>query len=155
MIEWIKANDVLLAWVALGSAVMFVAAILVTPLALVRLPADRFAKPKRERRPPRGRSAALRIAWQVGRNALGAVLIVAGILMLLLPGQGVLTILVGLMLMSFPGKYRLVRWFIRRRPVLAVINRIRARWGHPPFWFEPPCSDARREGPSGPHGREK
>lgn len=43
------------------------------------------------------------------RNVLGAILLVAGIAMLVLPGQGVPTILISLGLMNFPGKYRLER----------------------------------------------
>jgi hypothetical protein len=45
--------------------------------------------------------------------------------MLLLPGQGVLTILIGIVLLDFPGKYRLERWAVRHRPVYRSINWLR------------------------------
>ena len=53
--------------------------------------------------------------------------------MLVLPGQGVLTILIGVMFINFPGKYRLERWVVMRDPVLKTINRLRQRAGHPPL----------------------
>ena len=49
------------------------------------------------------------------------------------PGQGLLTLLVGLLLMNFPGKYRLERWLVGRRGVLTALNWLRRRGGHPPF----------------------
>jgi hypothetical protein len=63
----------------------------------------------------------------IGRNALGYVFIVVGIVMLVIPGQGVLTIVIGIMLLNFPGKYRLERWLVVRRPVLRSINWLRRR----------------------------
>jgi hypothetical protein len=53
--------------------------------------------------------------------------------MLVTPGQGILTILVGLLLMNFPGKYRVERWLVTRPGVLRSLNRLRKRRGEPPF----------------------
>jgi len=61
------------------------------------------------------------------------VLILAGVAMLVLPGQGMLTIVLGIMLLNFPGKYRLERRVARMRPVARSINWMRARGGHPPL----------------------
>ncbi len=47
--------------------------------------------------------------------------------MLALPGQGVLTIIIGLVLMEFPGKYHAERLVINRPSVLAAINWIRVK----------------------------
>jgi len=58
---------------------------------------------------------------------------VAGIIMLVLPGQGIFTILIGIMLLNFPGKYRLERWIVARRPVLRSINWLRRRAGRAPL----------------------
>ena len=69
----------------------------------------------------------------IGKNALGFILVVAGIIMLVLPGQGVFTILIGIMLLNFPGKYRLERWIVARRPVLRSINWLRRRAGRAPL----------------------
>jgi hypothetical protein len=72
----------------------------------------------------------------IGRNLLGYVFIVAGILMLVTPGQGMLTILIGLTLVNFPRKYRLERWIVSRRPVLRSVNWLRRRAGCPPLSLE-------------------
>ena len=53
--------------------------------------------------------------------------------MLVTPGQGVLTILAGLLLMNFPGKYRLERWLVMRPGVMRALNWLRARRGQTPF----------------------
>jgi len=65
----------------------------------------------------------------IGKNLLGCVIIVAGIVMLVLPGQGILTILAGIMLLDFPGKYRLLRWIVARPQVLRTLNWLRRRAG--------------------------
>jgi hypothetical protein len=73
------------------------------------------------------------VALLVLKNACGIVFLIAGIAMLILPGQGFLTVLIGVMLVNFPGKYRLERRFIRIRPVARSINWIRSRAGQPPL----------------------
>jgi len=60
----------------------------------------------------------------------------AGIAMLVLPGQGILAILGGIELMDFPGKYRLERWIVSRPAVLRSVNWLRRRMGRPPLVFE-------------------
>ena len=50
------------------------------------------------------RYPVLRPLLLIAKNLLGFVLIVAGIAMLVLPGQGLLTIVVGVVLMNFPGR---------------------------------------------------
>ncbi len=65
----------------------------------------------------------------LGKNLLGLVVLVIGIAMLVLPGQGVLTIVTGLLLMDFPGKYRFERWLVHQRPVLLGVNWLRGKAG--------------------------
>ena len=67
--------------------------------------------------------------------ALGAA--VCGALMLVLPGQGLLTLLAGLMLVEFPAKRRLELWILRRAPVLRVVQWMRSRAGKPPLDLPP------------------
>jgi len=69
----------------------------------------------------------------ISKNLLGCVIVLLGIAMLVLPGQGILTIVIGLVLINFPGKYRLERWIITRGPVLRAINLIRQRSGRQPL----------------------
>lgn len=102
-----------------------VASVLLVPRFLASLPADYLQA--KWHAPPK--SALLRVA----RNLLGVVLVLLGIAMLLLPGQGLLTLLVGLLLVDFPGKHRLVTRLLSRPKVLSVVNTLRAHKNAPPL----------------------
>jgi hypothetical protein len=82
-----------------------------------------------------GRHPAVRWTGLIAKNLLGAAVVVAGVLLSLpgIPGQGVLTILIGLMLLNFPGKRKLERKIVGRPRILRSINRLRARFGKPPL----------------------
>jgi hypothetical protein len=117
--------------------VMAAASLVVTGWILVRLPANYFAGDK----PPAfwaDRHPILRWLGQVGKNVLGVLLVVLGVILSLpgVPGQGVLTILIGLMFLDLPGKRRLEQKLVRRPRVLNVINRLRARYGRGALVFE-------------------
>jgi len=58
--------------------------------------------------------------------------------MLLLPGQGLLTILIGLLLLDFPGKRALELRLLRRPALRGFLDRMRQRRGVPPFVLERP-----------------
>jgi hypothetical protein len=69
------------------------------------------------------------------KNLLGLAIIALGILLSIpgIPGQGVLTILIGVLLLDIPGKHRLVRWIAARPGVLRGLNRLRAAFARPPL----------------------
>jgi hypothetical protein len=79
--------------------------------------------------PPRTDSMLLHIA----HNLLGVVLVLLGVAMLVLPGQGLLTLLVGLLLVDFPGKHQLAVRLLSRPKVLSVVNKLRAHKGAAPW----------------------
>jgi hypothetical protein len=133
MMEWFKEHESLL-WVAgISSLVVVVASAVAIPALVVRMPPDYFAHARR----PKGRLAsshpALRGLIIVGKNAVGAVLMVAGLAMLLLPGQGLLTALVGFFLIDAPGKYRVEKWLVRRSLVRRPIDWMRRKRGREPL----------------------
>lgn len=118
-------------------ALLFLGTLLVSlgvvAVVLVRLPADYFSarrRPHFERAHP-----ALRVVLIVLKNLLGIAIVAVGLVMSLpgVPGQGLLTIFIGLMLVDFPGKYRLERAIVLRPRVLGAINRLRVRYGKPPL----------------------
>jgi hypothetical protein len=79
-----------------------------------------------------------RLSWtvrRVVRNAVGLLLVLVGAVLSLpgVPGQGVLTILVGLFFVDFPGRRQLERALARRPGVLERLNRLRTRFGRPPL----------------------
>ncbi len=118
-------------------AIIFLVTLLVSLavvlLVLLRLPETYFTRP---RRPMFGGAhPVLRVVLLVIKNLVGVAVVAVGLLMSLpgVPGQGFLTIFLGLMLVDFPGKYRLERAIIRRPRVHGLINRLRARFGRPPL----------------------
>ena len=82
-----------------------------------------------------GRHPLVRVLGIVGKNLLGVLLIVVGVLLSVpgIPGQGILTIAIGVVLLDIPGKQRLVRAVVRRKGVLRSINRFRAWFGRAPL----------------------
>lgn len=106
------------------SIVVFVGSLIAIPVAIVRLPEDYLVRP-----PEETKSVPLKIA----KNVLGVALLAVGIAMLVLPGQGVLMVIVGLMLIDFPGRHKLVVKLMKKPKVLKVITAIRKRFGKPPL----------------------
>jgi ABC-type sugar transport system permease subunit len=128
MLEWVREH---FWWTFALSVVILVGTVVLVPLVVARLPQDHFVRPEPGRWSRR--HSLLRGALWIGRNLLGAVLIVAGIAMLVLPGQGILTILIGLLVLEFPGKRALELRLARRPRVRRAIDWIRAKAGRPPL----------------------
>jgi hypothetical protein len=104
---------------------------------LVRMPADYF-HPNYDRSFMPGRRGAMRWAGVIGKNALGLLLVLLGLALSLpgVPGQGLLTILLGLVLQDIPGVNALEHRIMRRPAVVKAINGLRARFGKPPLILE-------------------
>ena len=136
MIQWIETHRTILTWLTAVSMATTVACLIVVPFLIVRIPSNYFVYGSDSRKVWVHRHLIARSILIIAKNLFGYVLVVAGILMLVLPGQGVLTILVGIMLLNFPGKYELERWIVTRQPVLRSINWIRRRGGKGPLIFE-------------------
>jgi hypothetical protein len=111
--------------------VTFVGTLIALPIFVARIPADYFRRDRRYARHHGAQSAVLRVLGWLLKNLLGVVLILAGVAMLVLPGQGILTILIGIMLMNFPGKHALEQRIVQQPSVLRAINWMRARAHQP------------------------
>lgn len=122
----------MLALVAGASVAMFIGSLIAIPWMLVRLPADYFDT-RVARHWMRDRHPLLRAAGLLVKNVAGVVFVAAGLAMLVLPGQGILTILIGVSLVDFPGKRRLEAQLVGQPAVLRGINSVRARFGKPPL----------------------
>ena len=85
----------------------------------------------------RGRLSIPRLLGLVLKNIIGVIFILAGLAMLVLPGQGVLTILLGIMLMNFPGKSALELHIVQQPTVLRAINWMRQRAHRPALLVTP------------------
>ncbi len=120
--QWIPV-DVLIGLTAV-SVIGFIVSLIAIPLILVRLPADYF-----DTRTPRhwmkDHHPVLRLVGLVVKNVVGIVFVLVGIAMLFLPGQGLLTMLIGISLVDFPRKRELEAKMVGQRTLLGVINSMR------------------------------
>lgn len=137
MLEWIGLSRTAAVWIAIASTGMLIAALIAVPLLVVRIPVDYFAHPRRSGAVWHRKRPWFRWVWLVAKNALGGALFVAGVLMLVLPGQGLLTLLLAVALLDFPGKFRLQRWVATRRGVIDSINWTRKKAGKRPLTLKP------------------
>ena len=136
MLEWLPIGENKVWWIVGASLLTFLAFMILVPLLAIRIPPDYFAQKNFHKKLWADHHLGLRMVLLIGKNVLGCVLLAAGIVMLVLPGQGTLTILAGMMLLDFPGKYRLVRWIVSRPRVLGTLNWLRRRAGRPPLFLE-------------------
>ena len=124
-------------WVGLiiFSVIAFVGTLIAIPAILIRLPPDYFKnhhhKPWFANHHPVIRTLGLMI-----KNIVGIIFLLAGIAMLFLPGQGLLTMLLGILFIDFPGKHRLEQKLIQHPQILKAINAFREKTGKPPFTFD-------------------
>ena len=79
----------------------------------------------------------LRMLGHVAKNAIGGIFLFAGFLMLFLPGQGILTMLIGISMLDFPGKRKIEAKMIGQATVLNVINSMRKKFAKPPLIIAP------------------
>ncbi len=133
-LEWLDQvrRHAALGWWALGlSIVLSVGGVLLVRWLLVAMPADFFVRPGPL--PWQLRHPVVRWSLTIGKNVLGAVLLIIGVLMLVAPGPGIMTILAAVILMDFPGKRTMEQRFLALPAVLHTINRMRQRAKRPPL----------------------
>ncbi len=127
--EWIVA-------VLFGlSLTTVVATLFFVPWAIVRIPSDYFAHRQPPPTPWDKLHPVLRVVTVVAKNLIGIVLFLAGVLMAmpLVPGPGIITVLVGLALVDIPGKRALERRIVKQPRVFAALNRLRTKYDRPPL----------------------
>jgi hypothetical protein len=107
----------------ISSVVVAAGMLAAIPWYVRRMPADFFVRPRP--RPP--------LPKLIARNLAGLVLVALGVALLVLPGQGLLTILLGLSLLDFPAKHRAIGWLLGRRVLRAGMQKLRHKLGQPPL----------------------
>jgi hypothetical protein len=133
MLDWIGDHSTLLWITGAVSLVVLVASFFLAPLVVARIRPDYFAHDKRPDRSWIDFPPAVRIAIHIGKNVLGVILLLAGLVMLVTPGPALLTLLVGFFLLDFPGKYRFEKWLVARPFIHRPINWLRRRSGRVPL----------------------
>jgi hypothetical protein len=125
--------DPLYVWIAVATVATFVVGTIGGALCLLWLPADYFdAENVVSRTTPCLNSFG---SWAVflGRNVVGGALIIAGLVMLVIPGPGILAVAVGAVLVDFPGKHKLISKLLARPHVLGAANAWRKKFHKPPL----------------------
>ena len=136
ILGWIQTHYELMSWLAGISVVTFVVTLLAVPILVIHIPEKYFLHEQRAPRHNPKPAGAFRLVCRILRNIAGGYFVLIGIIMLLTPGQGLLSILVGIMLMDLPGKYKVERAIIRKEKVLSTINWLRAKAHRPPLQVE-------------------
>jgi len=118
----------------LGSLAFSFAAI---AIVMVKIPANYFSSHYTQDILP---DSPWLVRWGavVAKNVFGVFLIILGIVLSLpgVPGQGILTILLGLIMIDIPGKRPLEARIIKRPAVLSAVNSLRAKYGKPPLLLD-------------------
>ena len=139
MIDRLTAFWASLTWgtILLGAG-LFLGSLLISfasiGLVMVKIPANYFSSHYVQDFLPDSRWA-VRWGAVIAKNVLGVFLIIIGIILSLpgVPGQGILTILLGLIMVDIPGKKPLEARIIKRPAVLAAVNNLRDRYGKRPL----------------------
>jgi len=114
--------------------VTFAISLAAISLILVKLPSTYFQQ-SHSRNFWVDRHPSMRWAGLIGKNVLGILLVLLGVLMAIpgVPGQGILTILLGIVFIDLPGKRALEYKILKRPSVLEKINSLRHRFSKPPL----------------------
>ena len=138
MLDWIRAHPAILGWSFGLSVLLFLGSLIVMPVLIARMSSTYFVSRELPEESWRRQHSVTRFTVLTLKNVVGAILLLAGVAMLVLPGQGIVTILVGISLLNFPGKRRLELRIVRLPTVLRAIHWIRAKAGRPPLVLPEP-----------------
>ena len=129
--EFVSSYKVYILWLATISLFVFIFSLISIKWLVALIPTNYFIK-KNMVKSKRSYSFIWLISVIV-KNLIGYTLILGGLLMLVLPGQGLFTILMGLVLSNYPGKYNIERRFISIPSVLRTVNWLRKKSNKPPL----------------------
>ena len=131
IILWFSDHPGVLIGLGASSILIFIISILGIGWFVAQIPEDYFLSTKRKPSIWQQHKPILRFAVLFGKNIIGYSLIMGGLLMLVLPGQGLLTIVTGLLLINYPGKYKLEQKLVAIPSVYRALNWIRAKANKP------------------------
>ena len=133
LILWFSDHPGVLIGLGASSILIFIISILGISWFVAQIPEDYFLSSKRKPSKWQEQKPILRLAVLFGKNIIGVSLIIGGLLMLVLPGQGLLTIVTGLLLINYPGKYKLEQKLVTIPSVFRALNWIRVKANKPPL----------------------
>ena len=132
-IQWFANHPEVLIGMGISSIFIFLISILGISWFIAQIPEDYFLRSKRQPSKWREQKPILRFVVMFGKNLIGLSLIIGGLLMLFLPGQGLLTVVTGLLLVNYPGKYKLEQKLSSMPSIFRALNWIRLKANKPPL----------------------
>ena len=137
-IQWFANHPEVLIGMGISSIFIFFISILGISWFIAQIPEDYFLRSKRQPSKWREQKPILGFVVMFGKNLIGLSLIIGGLLMLVLPGQGLLTIVTGLLLVNYPGKYKLEQKLSSMPSIFRALNWIRLKAKKPPLQRKAP-----------------
>ena len=132
-VQWFADHPEVLIAMGISSIFIFLISILGISWFVAQIPEDYFLRSKRQPSKWKEQKPILRFVVMFGKNLIGLSLIIGGLLMLVLPGQGLLTIVTGLLLVNYPGKYKLEQKLSSMPSIFRALNWIRVKAKKPPL----------------------
>ena len=136
-VQWFADHPEVLISMGISSIFIFLISILGISWFVAQIPEDYFLRSKRQPSKWKEQKPILRFVVMFGKNLIGLSLIIGGLLMLVLPGQGLLTIVTGLLLVNYPGKYKLEQKLSSMPSIFRALNWIRVKAKKPPLQRKP------------------
>ena len=130
---WFSDNPGILIGLGISSIFFFIISIIGISWFVSQIPEDYFLSVKRKPTKWVEQKPILRLLVLLGKNIIVLSLLVGGLLMIVLPGQGLLTIVTGLLLINYPGKFRLEQKIVGIPSVFKALNWIRIKANKPPL----------------------
>lgn len=127
--EYLTSITGWMSYVAIASLIFFIVSLIFIPKFIASIPSNYFII--KSSTPKTSTYSLGRLFVSIFRNIIGIFLIFCGVVMLITPGQGLLTILAGVFILDFPGKFKLELYLIKKPSVLKTLNWIRHKQNVP------------------------
>lgn len=137
LIVWFSDHPGILITLGVSSVFIFILSIAGISWFVAQIPDDYFLSTKRQRTKWGQEKPILRLLFLLVKNIVGIFLIFAGLLMIVLPGQGFLTIVTGLLLINYPGKFKLEQKIVAMPSIFKALNWIRKKANKNPLQRNP------------------
>ena len=122
-------NLELLKFISILSALLFILSIIFIPYLILRLPKSYFVRELFER-------PSQNLILIFFKYIIGYLLIIFGLIMLVTPGQGLISILLGITLIPSTRRNKLIIYLIRLKGVQSSLNFIRVKFKKEQFHFD-------------------
>jgi len=137
IMDWFKAHSSLMWIFSAISLAVFIGTLAIIPYFIVRIPEDYLIRERSKDITGATEKRTMRFLWIILKNLLGILLVITGFVMFFMPGQGVITMLIGIMLMNFPGKRSLATAIVRQPTIFKSLNWTRSKALRPPLILPP------------------